>query len=292
MGKSYDRSAEDVGNIVALEHVNVRISDQRLGTIFYINGMGFTRDPYLTTGVDNMWINIGRSQVHLPIGRPDVLRGHVGIVVPDRDGLLDRLAGVKADLADTLFSFTEEKSHVDVISPWGNLLRCYSPEPRFGRIALGMPYVEFDVPVGAAASIARFYGELLGSRSTVSEDEAGSFARCPVGYLQDLIFRETDRPQRDYDGEHVQIYLADFSRPYAQLLERDLVIEESSQWQYRFKDIVDPDSNEVVFTLEHEVRSMTHPLYGRPLVNRDPNRTTRDYVSGHEDLPWLSTSGD
>ncbi len=51
---------------------------------------------------------------------------------------------------------------------------------------------------------------------------------------------------------------------------RGLVFEESSQHQYRFSDIVDPDNGRPLFTIEHEVRSMTHPLFMRPLVNRDP----------------------
>ena len=34
--------AEDVGNIVSLEHVNVRIDDQSLATLFYIVGLGLS----------------------------------------------------------------------------------------------------------------------------------------------------------------------------------------------------------------------------------------------------------
>ena len=32
--KKYDRTTEDLGNIVGLEHVNVTIPDQRLATLF------------------------------------------------------------------------------------------------------------------------------------------------------------------------------------------------------------------------------------------------------------------
>ena len=79
----FNRAAEDLGNIVALEHVNVLVPDQHLATLFYVMGLGLTRDPYLMTGVTNMWINIGRSQFHLPVGKPQVLRGRVGLVLPD-----------------------------------------------------------------------------------------------------------------------------------------------------------------------------------------------------------------
>ena len=58
--------------------------------------------------------------------------------------------------------------------------------------------------------------------------------------------------------------------------------EESDQYQYRFQDIVEPDSGKVLFTIEHEVRSMTHPLYARPLVNRNPTQTNRNYAAGYD----------
>ncbi len=68
MERRFDRAAEDVGNIVKLEHVNVRIPDQRLSTLFYVAGLGFTRDPYIMVSTNNMWINMGTSQFHLPTG--------------------------------------------------------------------------------------------------------------------------------------------------------------------------------------------------------------------------------
>jgi hypothetical protein len=43
--KQYDRDAQAVGNIVHLEHFNVIINDQRLATMFYVVGLGGTRDP-------------------------------------------------------------------------------------------------------------------------------------------------------------------------------------------------------------------------------------------------------
>ncbi|HZB93846.1 MAG TPA: hypothetical protein VE397_20525 [Stellaceae bacterium] len=292
MEQQYDRAAEDLGNIVALEHVNVRVPDQKIATIFYVSGMGLTRDPYLMTGVDNMWINIGRSQFHMPAGNPQVLRGHVGLVLPEREALLRRLSGVRGDLEGTRFSFAEHNAYVEVTSPWGNRLRCYTPDPRFGRITLGMPYVEFEVPVGTAAGIARFYREIMASPAETGEDGQGPYARAAVGHNQHFVYRETDRPPPPYDGHHVQVYLADFSGPHQRLRERGLVFEESDQWQYRFKDIVDLDSGKLLFTIEHEIRSMTHPLYARPLVNRNPAQSNRRFAPGHEDWRWAMAYGE
>lgn len=282
MDRRFDREEEDLGNVVALEHVNTRVPDQRLATLFYISGLGLTRDPYLMTGVDNMWVNVGKSQFHLPTGDAQVLRGHVGLVVPDIPALLRRLAAVAPVLEGTSFAFREEGDFVEAVSPWGNRIRCHAPSTRFGGMTLGMPYVEFSVPGGTAAPIARFYREILRTPAVVVEDKAGEHARVSVGPGQSLVFRETERPLPAYDGHHIQIYLADFSGPYRRLVERGLITEESDRHQYRFQEIVDLDTGRPLFVIEHEVRSMRHPLYARPLVNRNPAQTNRDYRPGHD----------
>jgi hypothetical protein len=286
MQAAYDRSAEDVGNVLALEHVNVRIPDQQLATLFYVTGLGLTRDPYIMTGVDNMWINVGRSQFHLPTGKAQVLRGRTGIVLPDREALLRRLARVREPLAQTQFAFREHNSFVEVTSPWGNRIRCHAPEARFGRIKLGMPYVEFDVPEGTTEGIAHFYREILDAPGTVGEDGHGRHARISVGAGQDLIYRESEGPIPAYDGHHIQIYIRDFSGPHRRLSERGLVTEESDPHQYRFEQIVDPANGTALFTIEHEVRSARHPLYNRPLVNRNPEQTNTRYAPGHDGMVW------
>ena len=278
MPKSYDRAAEDLGNIVALEHVNTRIPDQQLATAFYVSGLGLTRDPYLMTGTDNMWVNVGRSQFHLPSSKPQVLRGRVGIVLPGREALLARLARARKTLDGTRFEFSEHEDFVEAVSPWGNVIRCHEPAPRFGPLRLAMPYVELDVPPGSAEGIARFYREIVGAPARL-EDGA---ARVDVGPDQVLLYRETDRTPPPYDGHHIQVYLADFSGPYRRLSERGLISEESDQHQYRFTELVDPADGRKLFQLEHEVRSMRHPLFARPLVNRNPEQSNLDYVPGFD----------
>lgn len=287
MQQSYDRTVEDLGNVVGLEHVNVLIPDQQIATLFYVTGLGLTRDPYIMTGTDNMWINVGRSQFHLPTGKPQVLRGHVGLVIPNRAALLGRLARLRKPLDGTRFDFREHNSFVEATSPWGNRIRCHEPDAaRFGRVRLGMPYVEFDVPPGSADGIVRFYREVLATPAKVVANGQGRAARVSVGAGQDLVYRETDLPIPPYDGHHIQIYLADFSSPHRRLLEKGLITEESDQHQYRFQDIVDPESGKKLFTIEHEIRSMRHPLYARPLVNRNPDQTNRDYAPGHDAAAW------
>jgi len=287
--KQYDRAAQDIGNAVNIGHVNVCITDQHHGTDYYVTGLGLTRDPFLNTGSGNMWINVGVSQFHLPMGTPDVLRGVVGLVSPDREALLDRLAKVRKSkkLDGTKFNFRESNDCVETVCPWGNRIHVHTPDTEsFGRIALGMPYIRFDVRPGTAERIARFYREVLGAPAEVHKNGAGPEARVQVGEKQYFYFRETDAPEQPYDKHHVQIYITDFSGPYRRLLDLGLVSQEDNEHQYRFKDIIDLDTREVLFAVEHETRSLTNPMYGRPLINRNPAATNMDYKPGHDAMAW------
>jgi hypothetical protein len=284
--QQYDRAAEDLGNSIHLEHVNVQVPDQRLATLFYVAGLGLTRDPYLMVSDSNMWINVGRSQFHLPSGEAQVLRGHTGIVLSGREALLDRLASVAGKLQGTAFSFREHNDYVEATCPWGNRVRCHEPDAaRFGRITLGIPYVEFDVPAGTAQRICNFYPQVMGMPAKFSNGD-GRLARVRMGKDQYLQFRETDRPQPEYDGHHVQMYITNFSGPYRELSARGLIYSEDNQYQYRFRDIVDLADGKPLFTIEHEVRSATHPMYLRPLVNRNPAQTNQTYATGHDQWLW------
>jgi hypothetical protein len=286
MENPYDRTKQDFGNAIGLEHLNVTIPSQRLASEFYLVGMGFTRDPYLFPGNNNMWVNVGRSQFHLPTGDPQVFRGHIGFVVPDLEALAKRLYGVKKALDDSKFGCKEHNDHIEATCPWGNRFKAYAPDlEKFGPVNLGIPYVEFEVPEGAADGIARFYREVIGCITCV-ENGDGRAARVMVGQKQCLVFRETDKKMPEYDGHHLQIYVSDFSTPHDLLDEHELITEESDPFQYRFKDIVDLDTGKCLFQIEHEVRSVTHPLYGRHLVNRNPEQTNRNYRINDDEWNW------
>ncbi|MEQ1685837.1 MAG: hypothetical protein ABL916_19505 [Burkholderiaceae bacterium] len=158
-------------------------------------------------------------------------------------------------------------------------------------MTLGMPYVEIDTQPGSAERIARFYTQVLATLARCGEDAGGVFARVPAGLGESLVFRETRHPVAAYDGHHVQIAVADFSGVHRRLLERGLISEESNQSQYRFEKITDLDTGDVLVTLEHEVRSMRHPMYARALVNRDPATTNNHYAAGHEAAAWRMPPG-
>ena len=285
---AFDRTVEDLGNIVELGHVNVRVPDQSKAVAFYIMGLGLTRDPYLMAGLDNMWVNVGRGQFHLPTRGTDVVRGTTALVLPDLEALMKRLHNAKPYLEGTKFSFREAGDTVETVCPWGNRIRVHAPDPaRFGSMRVGMPYVEFDIPAGTdLAAIARFYKEILGGISGVASDARGPYAWASCSGESKVIYRETTAPIPEYDAHHIQITLADFSGPHKKLLERGLISEESDQHQYRFLDIVDVDTNKPLFRVEHETRSMRHPMFNRTFINRNPDMSNRNFVPGYEVGLW------
>jgi hypothetical protein len=272
---AYDRSAEDVGNVLLLEHLNVTVPDQELAALFYVTGLGFTRDPYIDFGTRNMWVNAGENQFHLPKGRPQRFRGTIGIVVPDLEQLHQRLGRLTKALAGTEFAWTPAGGCTHVTCPWGNRFQVCDHGPD-GSMELGLAYLDMTVPPGTAEGIARFYRAVMGCAATAT---SGS-AIVHMGRNQTLRFTETDAPIPEYDGHHVAIYVADFSGPHRQFASRGLITEETDAHQYRFQAIFDPENGTTLAELEHEVRSLHHPMYQRPLVNRNSGMDFFTYRKG------------
>jgi hypothetical protein len=232
-----------------------------------------------------MWVNFGRTQVHLPNrgGKaPEVVRGTVGFVVPDLDDAEKRLqhAGnemkrVAPELPNK-FSFKRKGDVIEAMCPWGNRVRLHAPAPEFGRTELALAYVDFDVPAGTAEGIARFYNQVMKAPARAGRNQAV----VSIGRDQRLMFTETSAPLPDYDNHHIQVYIADFASPYHWLKERGLINMETDAEEWRFQWITDPQDGRKLFQIEHEVRSMKHRLFNRPLVNRNHAVTNLNFVPG------------
>ncbi|MCP3989916.1 MAG: hypothetical protein GY724_12630 [Actinomycetia bacterium] len=289
----YDRSSQDVGNVLSMEHVNLAVTDRDVADRFYISGLGFTHDPYIDLGIfGTTWANLGSQQMHLMLtDRAQRFRGRIGLVVPDPQAVikrLDQLLNRVPTVAETQLAHTLVDDDLVVTGPWGNQFRIHGPNEIAG-FTIGMPYVEVDVEVGRAPAIATFYQTILGCPTRLEDD---STAVVAVGLHQELRFCETDAPIIDFDGHHIAVYLNNFSGPYDQLKSRDLITIETDENEYRFTDIIDLDSGEVCTKLEHEVRSMYHPMFGRALVNRDVRQGLgRRYRKGLDTEPGLHQGG-
>jgi predicted enzyme related to lactoylglutathione lyase len=283
----FDRSTEDLGNIINFGHLNLSVPDQLAATAFYISGLGLTRDPYMNTGTRNIWVNVGRSQFHLPTARTAQRhRGTIGLVVPDLDLVERGLAAAGKELAGTQFRFARRDDRIEATCPWGNRFALHAPDAeRFGPFLAAFAYLDFDVPAGTAAGIARFYREIIGATAEVAAGDP-PVACVQVGEKQYFRFREAAEVA-GFDGHHVQVYITNFSGPYEKLAQRGLISQESSRHQYRFLNVVDPESGDVLYVLDHEVRSATHPMFARPLVNRNASLAS-DYAQGYEEQAWAA----
>ena len=146
---------------------------------------------------------------------------------------------------------------------------------------LGMPYVELDAPPKTARGIACFYNEVMDAPAWVEKQKRGDVRVVSVGQQQTLRFKETKRPQASYDGHHIAIYVVNFSAPH-KYQRNKLITEESDNHQYRFQTIVDPKNGELLFEIEHEVRSLFHPMYERNLINRNASQSFFGYQQGRD----------
>ena len=281
---TYDRSIQNIGNILLMEHVNVLVPDQQIAINFYISALGLTRDPYMMVGQDNLWANAGKQQFHLPTRGQQVLRGHIGIEIQDMDSLKYRLDAAKPLLEGTQYRYSVEGDEVEVIGPWGNKFLCSQGATAGNEMPVGIRYVEFTVPMGTTRGIARFYNEIIQAPASVTEGTDGDLASIRMGLSQELRFRETPAKLAPYDGHHIAVYISNFSAPHAFLKEHGLITEETNPYQYRFQEIVDPHTGEKLFEIEHEVRSATHPMFQRPLVNRNPAQSLQNYLYGRDAL--------
>lgn len=255
----FDRTAGDVGNIVAFGPLSLAVPDQRLATLFYVVGLGLNCDPYRPASGGAMWVQAGEGALHLPAGPAQVLGGTIGLVAPDPGALRARLETVAPLLAGTRFAWENAGETLRLVCPWGNRLRVHAPQPGLAGRVPALTYLELDAPPGSAEAIARFYREALHAAATAGEDTGGRRARVQAGLSAVLVFREAARTPPEYDGHHIEITLADFSGPHRRLLARGLVTEGTSLHSYRFQDVVDPDSGDVLVTIGHDVRSMRHP---------------------------------
>ena len=159
---------------------------------------------------------------------------------------------------------------------------------RFGRscsACAGIAYVEFPCPTGTAEKIALFYDSVFDATTSVVQDTTGPVAVIAFGRVtaegladQALLFRETDEPIPPYDGHHVAMYVgqssADFEQAFKNAQLADVIwvnprfsdkadtVEGAKKWnQFRFKDIVDMDTGNTIFELEHEIRSVEHEAW-------------------------------
>ena len=211
-----------------------------------------------------------------------MLRGTVGFVVPSLAELKKRLEFAGAEMkrvvpeAKTKFSWQEKDGVIEATCPWGNRVRCHAPRRNSATPSSAWSTWTSTCHRGPPTASRA----LQGSHERTGEGWKGGRATVGIGRNQYLYFTETTKPLPEYDNHHIQIYIADFGSPYHWLKERDLITMETDADEWRFQWIVDPRDARKLFQIEHEMRSMKHRLFNRPLVNRNHGITNMTYVPG------------
>jgi hypothetical protein len=263
-----------VGGILHLEHVNFTVPGQDLITVFFINGLGLTRDPYKRTDETNFGVNVGQQQFHLPSGGATApFPGLVHFVSPDRDMIVARLRRLEqaGKFEGTPFQLEEAPDALNIVSPYGPRLRVVAPGDIYPKL-LGIHRVDLPIPAGAAEGCAAFYREIHGAPATVETVDGRTAAVVTMGPYQKVVFYE-DRPEGfefDYRTFHIAFYITNFNRTGERLEAAGAVKGKVGAKMFFSTRIFDPGNGETLFLLENEVRSISHPDFMRQLVNRWP----------------------
>ena len=149
---------------------------------------------------------------------------------------------------------------------------------------LGIRYMEYFVPTGGRVleCIARTYEVVLGAKVRRFED--GEKIEVVIGITENpqfIRFVEKD-VVGPYEGDHLCIYVNDFLPMYTRAknvrigggnskttsivwnnpcftMKYDTLEQVAQLNEFRFKDFLDLETGEVVYQLEHEVRSLANP---------------------------------
>ena len=182
-----------------------------------------------------------------------------------------------------------------------NIVERYGIQSNQSTRCCGMDYIEFFVHVTiedagtTIESISRFYDFFFDVPTTVVNDGRSNIAIIGFGKIDDngraeqsLLFREVvvDDPKLYQivnsdqlgTGHHIAIYVGCSDDDYKvaasncvdggllwvnpQFDDRVLDVEAAMDAkQFRFKNIIDIDTGETLYVLEHEIRSISHPLF-------------------------------
>jgi hypothetical protein len=179
-----------------------------------------------------------------------------------------------------------------VISPFGVSLKLHAVGSLDCLHPLGLAYVDIPVQPGKAASLEKFYRDLLNAPTVLTELDGESSLIVTYGPYQYVRFREREIEDYGLYSFHVAYYVTNYN------VLRDRVIEQGSLQGtgtgqvFFFDGPFDPDTGEEILKFTQEVRSPYHPDFMRPLVNRwpiitEPFSDQRAVMEALADVPGL-----
>ncbi len=287
----------EVRGILHLEHFNLEGADHDLATQFFMNGLGFTRDPYRRTDETNMGINIGMQQFHLPRrGNPTPpFFGEVGLIVPDLlmiKARLDRLADL-GSFDGTPYNLTVlDESTMAVMSPFGIALKLHAAGSLAFLRPLGLAYVDIPVMPGKAALLEKFYHQIIDAPTELFELEGEKTLSVTHGPYQYVRFREREIENYELYTFHLAYFVTNYNAYRDRVIEQGSMQGDGAGQVFFFDGPFDPETGAEILKFTQEVRSVYHPDFMRPLVNRwpinsEPFSDQRVVMEGLADVPGL-----
>ncbi|MEM7463583.1 MAG: hypothetical protein AAF362_12995 [Pseudomonadota bacterium] len=264
----------EIGGIVHLDHVNFETPDHEMATIFYINGLGLTRDPYRRADEQNMGINVGLQQFHLPRRGEQTppFHGVVGLVVPEIAGIKKRLDLLEelGKFKGTPYHWEEQNKSVLLTSPFGVQFQLHQADTIPFLRPLGIAYVDISVPPDTADGIAKFYVQIARAPVDVIDAEGSKSAVISAGPFQQIRFVERDQADYSTHSMHISYHATNYNELRESVAAHGSLMGAGQGEVFFFDKLFDPDTGDVIFTINNEVRSIYHPDFMRPLVNRWP----------------------
>lgn len=264
----------EVGAIIHLDHVNFVTPDHNMATIFFVNGLGLTRDPYRRADEQNMGVNVGLQQFHLPRrgDKTPPFYGVIGLVHPDIPSVLERLNLLEkiGKFDNTPYSLGQSGDVITLTTPFGYKLNLHPVGSLSFQRPLGIVYAEVPVPIGSAESIGKFYRQVVGAPVNYEERSGEITSVIAAGAHQEIRFVERQLDDYDTHSMHISYHVTHYNNLRNQLSEYGSLLGMGRGEVFFFDKIYDPDSGEKVFTIQNEVRSIYHPDFMRVLINRWP----------------------
>ena len=194
------------------------------------------------------------------------------MIVPDICGIKQRFE-ILNDLGKfegTPFAWVEEGNTVLITSPFGYRLRLHSYGTLEFTKPLGIPYVEVPAPVGKAGRVGKFYEKIVGAPVQISEVGGTKVAIISAGPHQEIKFIERELDNYDTYTMHISYHVTHYNELRQTLKEHGSLMGLGGKEAFFFNKIFDPETGENLMTVQNEVRSVYHPDFMRPLINRWP----------------------
>lgn len=264
----------EVGGILHLEHFNFEVFEHDMVTIFFMNGLGFTRDPFKRADENNIGVNIGMQQFHLPRrGNPTPpFQGIVGLILPDLRMAVARLNRLErlGKFEGTLYALKMDRGVPLVTSPWGVRMRLHQAGSLPFLRPMGLPYVDIFVPPGKAEPIANFYRKVMEAPAEVQKRGKFRTTAVTMGAFQEVHFIEKNMDDYNLYNFHIAYYVNRYNEIRARVDKQGSMVGNGTGQVFFFNDIFDPKTDRTIFRFQQEPRSVYHEDFMRPLVNRWP----------------------